>query len=74
MLQWLLVPFFAWGFLAAQHLNQMSIGLQADKNLCRTAPLFTFGEILPELALAILVSFWMFLCRWFVLKRLEKVD
>jgi hypothetical protein len=74
MLQWIFVPFFAWGFLAAQHLYQMSIGLVADKNLSKTVPLFTFGEIFPELAMAIFVSFLIFLCRWFVLKRLEKVE
>jgi hypothetical protein len=74
MLQWVFVPFFVWGFLAAVHLYQLSIGLIAEKHPSATVVLFTLGEILPELEMAILVSFLFFLGRWHVLKRLEKID
>ena len=74
MLQWIFVPFFAWGFLTATRLYQLSRELLMERNSSTAVSLFSLSGILINLEMAILVSFLIFLCRWFALILLRKAE
>jgi hypothetical protein len=69
--QWIVLPFFAWGFLAARKLYQLSTELFANPNSFVSLKLSSFRTLFIELGMSILVSFLVFIARWYAINRLD---
>jgi hypothetical protein len=69
--QWIVLPFFAWAFLAAMKLYQLSTELFANPNSSVSLELSSFRTLFTELEISILVSFLIFIARWYAINRLD---
>jgi hypothetical protein len=69
--QWIVLPFFAWGFLAAMKLYQRSTELFPNPGSSVAPELSSFRTLFIELEMSILVSFLVFIARWYAINRLD---
>jgi len=70
---WMGCTFLVWGFYFASHLYNVCSGLQASRTVGNSAILFVIQEFATGLAMTILVVLFLFLVRWHLVKRIERL-
>jgi hypothetical protein len=71
--QWVSFTFLAWGIVASTTLTDVCNGLLAEKSEGRYVIISLLQDFSTTLSMALLVVLFVFLARWHVLKRIDRL-